>query len=126
MVPDMSAAEAVLKMCGQLPCFNEKLLRLSKEHGDFCRIIATHPESRAAEEVAQLRSLIRYALDSVIRIVDACCTTSAAALSDLASKYTRTSNTCVIEEAGNAVEGETVNAWRGDHKEVAMVGDPKQ
>lgn len=81
---------------------------------------------RSSEDLQIFRGLVRNAAKEIVDSADAVFTTSAGALQDLVKGFTTISDASVIEEAGNATEGETVNTYLGDHKKLVMAGDPAQ
>jgi AAA domain len=125
-LPDMSVAELVLMMCGRLPTTSAKLLNLAPEHTELARILAIPTDQREPGDQSDLRRFIRAAAKDIMKVADAAFTTSAAALSDMVKAFTKHSDATVVEEAGNAVEAEVINSWRGDGKDLILVGDPKQ
>jgi len=85
---EMSVAEAVLMMCGQLPTTNQKLLSLREQNVELAHTLATRPDLREIEMKRDLRSRARRAANAVMSVADASFTTSAQALLDLVKQFT--------------------------------------
>jgi hypothetical protein len=124
-IPEMSVAEAVLMMCGQLPTTNQKLLSLRQHNIKLAQTLATHPVLRDGDMKRDLRSRARRASKAVMAVADCSSTTSAQALSGLVKPFTKSADSTVVEEAGNAVDVEIANSHNGDQKDLTLVGDPK-
>ena len=125
-IPELSVAEAVLKMCGVLKTTNGKLISLREHNSELAEILSTQPDLRTDSMNREFRRLARRACKAVMSITDASFSTSAPALSDLVKKFTKSAHDAVVEEAGNAVEAQVVNSWQGDHKTITFAGDFKQ
>jgi hypothetical protein len=101
----VSVAKAVLQIAGLIETKNEKLIKLRENHGRPVEILHTPREERDPDDVADLKKLIKLALEEVFTSADILFTTVVMFTRKLVRGFREKYDFVAIKKAGSCMSG---------------------